>query len=77
MRTCIGVVALSLAYSSRAFAQGQPDAAAVCAVAEKHYAAIRAGDSNTILQQHMPDHYVLPWRWSAPLGVSLHTAATN
>jgi len=60
MRAWIGVVALSLVCSAQGFAQGQPDAAAVCAVAEKHYAAIRAGDSNTILQQHMPDHTYFP-----------------
>jgi len=54
MKTSIGIV-LALVCSGQAFAQGQQDAAAVCAVAERHYAAIRAGDNNTVLQQHLPE----------------------
>ena len=55
MKATIGIVALALVCSSQAFAQSQQDAAAVCAVAERHYAAIRAGDRDTILQQHLPE----------------------
>ena len=55
MKASIGVVALMLVCSGGAVAQSQQDAAAVCAVAERHYAAIRAGDTNLILQQHLPE----------------------
>ncbi len=55
MKASIGIVGLALVCSGQAFAQSQQDAAAVCAVAERHYAAIRAGDINTILQQHLPE----------------------
>jgi ketosteroid isomerase-like protein len=55
MRASIGAVTLALVYSGEAVAQSQQDAAAVCAVAERHYAAIRAGDVNAILQQHLPE----------------------
>lgn len=54
MKASIGLVALALVCTSEAFAQNQQDAAAVCAIAERHYAAIRAGDINTVLQQHTP-----------------------
>jgi len=55
MKASIGIVALALVWSGDAFAQSQEDAAAVCAVAERHYAAIRAGNFNAILQQHLPE----------------------
>lgn len=55
MKASIGIVALALVCSTEAVAQGQQDAAAVCAIAERHYAAIRAGDFNTVLQQHLPE----------------------
>lgn len=55
MKASVCVVALALVCSAEAFAQSQQDAAAVCAVAERHYAAIRAGDFNTVLQQHLPE----------------------
>jgi len=55
MKASIGIVTLALVCSAEAFAQSQQDAAAVCAVAERHYAAIRAGDVNAILQQHLPE----------------------
>ena len=55
MKASIGIIALALACSGQAFAQSQQDAAAVCAVAERHYTAIRAGDINAILQQHLPE----------------------
>jgi ketosteroid isomerase-like protein len=55
MRTFVGLAALALLSSGQAMAQEGPDAAAVCAMAERHYAAIRAGDMNAVLQQHQPE----------------------
>jgi ketosteroid isomerase-like protein len=55
MRATIGIVALALVCSGEAFAQSQQDAAAVCAIAERHYASIRAADLNAIVQQHLPE----------------------
>ena len=55
MKASIGIVALALFCPGQTFAQSAPDAATICAVAERHYAAIRAGDLNTILQQHLPE----------------------
>lgn len=55
MKPSVAVVALALVCSGRALAQGQPDAAAVCGVAERHYAAIRAGDFTAVTQQHLPE----------------------
>jgi ketosteroid isomerase-like protein len=55
MRVTIGILALSLAGSAQGFAEGQADTASVCALSEKHYSAIRAGDMDAILQQHSND----------------------
>jgi len=52
MKVTAGILAFVLACSAQAFAEGQADAAAVCALSEKHYTAIRAGDTNAILAQH-------------------------
>jgi ketosteroid isomerase-like protein len=52
MKNAIGVLALSLACSAQAFAQGAADARSVCAASERHYAAIRTDDTAAILQQH-------------------------
>jgi len=55
MKVTIGILALSLACSAQARAAGETDAASVCALSERHYAAIRAGDISAILQQHAND----------------------
>lgn len=55
MRASIGMIVLAFVCGCETFAQGQQDAAAVCAVAERHYAAVRAGDVNTILQLRLPE----------------------
>ena len=55
MKASIGIVALALVCSGEAFAQSQQDAAAVCTAAERHYAAIRAGDMDAILEHHAPE----------------------
>lgn len=54
MRVSAGMVALALFVSGEALAQEGRDAAAVCAMAERHYAAIRAGDRDAIFDQHLP-----------------------
>ena len=55
MKAFVSLVALVVVASGQALAQGGQDASAVCAMAERHYAAIRAGDMNTVLQQHLPE----------------------
>jgi ketosteroid isomerase-like protein len=55
MKALASLIALALVSSAQVFGQPQQDAAAVCGAAEKHYAAIRAGDTDTVLQQHLPD----------------------
>jgi ketosteroid isomerase-like protein len=55
MKTLLSLIALALLSPGHALAQGGQDAAAVCAMAERHYAALRAGDMNTVLQQHLPE----------------------
>lgn len=52
METAIGILALSLACASQAFAQAQADPQSVCAASEKHYAAIRTDDTASVLQHH-------------------------
>jgi ketosteroid isomerase-like protein len=55
MRTLVAVVGLALVWSGATFAETQQDSAAVCAASERHYAAIRAGDMNAILEHHAPE----------------------
>ena len=50
--SAIVVAALS---SAPLLGQGTQDAAAVCSMAERHYAAIRAGDMPTVVNQHLPE----------------------
>lgn len=52
MKKGFGILALSLACSAPALAEGQSEARSVCAASEKHYAAIRASDVAAVLQQH-------------------------
>jgi ketosteroid isomerase-like protein len=52
MKTTIGTLALSLACSVVALAEGPVDGRSVCAASERHYAAIRTDDMAAILQQH-------------------------
>lgn len=55
MKVTMAICALLLVCSAQAFAQGQMDAASICALSEKHYSAIRGNDMNAILQQHSND----------------------
>lgn len=55
MKTLASLVALTFVTASAALAQGTQDAAAVCAMAERHYATIRVGDTDAILQHHLPE----------------------
>jgi ketosteroid isomerase-like protein len=55
MRTSAGIAVLALLCSGQAFAQTSQDAADVCAMAERHYAAIRAGDTDAVVGQHLPE----------------------
>ena len=55
MKTSFCFLALTLILSGQIVAQDQQGAADVCAAAEEHYAAIRARDMNTIVQQHLPE----------------------
>ena len=54
MKTSFCFLALTLVLSGQIVAQDQQGAADVCAAAEEHYAAIRARDMKTVVQQHLP-----------------------
>jgi len=55
MRPLVVLLALAVVFGSPVFAQGAQDAASVCAMAERHYATIRAGDMNAVVAQHLPE----------------------
>lgn len=55
MKQLSTVAVLAMLSSGPVLAQGSQDAAAVCSMAERHYAAIRAGDMNTVIDQHLPE----------------------
>lgn len=52
MKKSTGLLAVAALCGSQASAQ---DAAEVCAMAERHYAAIRAGDVESVIQHHRPE----------------------
>ncbi|HSG08867.1 MAG TPA: nuclear transport factor 2 family protein [Longimicrobiales bacterium] len=54
MRYLLATFGIALVCSGPAYAQSQ-DAASVCAASERHYAAIRAGDDDAVMDQHLPD----------------------
>lgn len=55
MKQMASVIALAVVSAGQALAQGAQDAASVCAMAERHYAAIRAGDMNTVVEHHLSE----------------------
>jgi len=48
-------IALTFLFTVQIAAQGTQDEAAVCAAAEGHYAALRAGDMDTVVSHHLPE----------------------
>lgn len=55
MKHLLCALVLALLSAGQLLAGDSPDGQSVCAMAERHYAAVRAGDMDAVIKQHLPE----------------------